>query len=135
MSTENRRKSWKAFQERNPGYNAKHTKAWRDRNPEKVKSYAKSEAVRRYERGRRFRRYEMTEEKHAEMFAAQSGKCAICETSHDEYAKGLAIDHDHDTGEVRGLLCHRCNTALGLLCDDISIFSRAISYLLRSGTE
>ena len=63
----------------------------------------------------------------------QNYACAICkkpETSlwHGE-PRELAIDHDHRTGKVRGLLCHRCNKALGEFRDDISLLQSAINYL------
>lgn len=59
--------------------------------------------------------------------------CRICGSEGFVISKNgkakLAIDHDHLTGKVRGLLCHNCNRALGLLKDDINILQRAIEYL------
>ena len=75
------------------------------------------------------------ERRHAE----QEGLCAICrrpETITDPRLEGigrgtrrLAVDHDHATGEVRGLLCYNCNTALGLFRDDPEALRAAIAYL------
>ena len=63
---------------------------------------------------------------------AQGGVCAICKC---ECLSGrhLAVDHDHETGDVRGLLCSRCNTAIGLLRDDETLFTKAIEYLGKKG--
>ncbi len=55
----------------------------------------------------------------------QEGCCAICK---DETHK-LFIDHNHVTGEVRGLLCHFCNTGIGLFRDDTNRLESAIEYL------
>lgn len=60
------------------------------------------------------------------LFKAQRGVCAICNKQSD---KKLAVDHDHDTGEVRGLLCGACNRGIGLLKDDAQILHKAIEYL------
>jgi len=68
-----------------------------------------------------------------EMFLEQGGKCAICKQEgfkmRDVHKSSLNLDHCHDTGLVRGLLCHNCNRALGLLKDDKNILSNAIEYL------
>lgn len=60
--------------------------------------------------------------------ARQEGRCAICDRTPE---RRLHIDHDHDTGELRGLLCHHCNTALGNFRDDPELLQRAIEYLGR----
>lgn len=58
------------------------------------------------------------------MVDSQQNKCAICKKSNK-----LVVDHDHDTGKVRGLLCDRCNTALGALGDTHASITRVLSYL------
>jgi hypothetical protein len=58
----------------------------------------------------------------------QGYKCAICETE-DPGATNWHADHDHETGQKRGVLCHKCNTGLGLLKDDINVLCSAIEYL------
>ena len=80
-------------------------------------------------------RYGITEEDWDEMLEAQGGVCAIC-GNEELKAHGrtgtqfrLSVDHDHQTGKVRGLLCIRCNRSLGLLGDDVEILRRAIVYL------
>lgn len=56
---------------------------------------------------------------------AQGGCCRLCSQSGP-----LALDHDHVTGHLRGLLCQQCNLALGLFYDDVATLQRAIDYLL-----
>ena len=60
------------------------------------------------------KKYGITLEQYDEMFEAQGGICAICKES-DITGKRLSIDHDHETGKVRGLLCGKCNTRIGVL--------------------
>lgn len=66
-------------------------------------------------------------------FDKQQGLCALCGLPETETFRGkirmLAVDHDHDTGLNRGLLCRRCNCVLGMLNDDVTLFQRAIEYL------
>lgn len=60
------------------------------------------------------------------------GKCDICRSTVTGYSKrSLNIDHDHKTGMVRGLLCHKCNIGLGNFNDNIDLLQRAIFYLKR----
>ena len=60
--------------------------------------------------------------------AEQNNKCAICGTDNPG-ATNWHADHDHKTGQKRGILCQKCNTGLGLLQDDINILCSAIEYL------
>lgn len=66
------------------------------------------------------------------MYAVQNGLCALCGTSADQSYHGLHVDHDHATGRIRGLLCQRCNMALGLFKDSVTVLAEAIAYLARS---
>lgn len=70
-------------------------------------------------------RYGISNEQFSEMFKRQNGRCAICKK---KSIKQLCVDHDHNTGIVRGLLCHKCNIGLGWLdwsndyLDEISVY-------------
>ena len=75
------------------------------------------------------RRYGITLDQWNEMFEDQKGCCAICKRHQSEINKRLAVDHNHDTGEVRKLLCTNCNTALGLFYDNQDILLNAVEYL------
>lgn len=68
---------------------------------------------------------------YAELMLSQNGKCAICKCDSGINNRGdkLAVDHCHSTGKIRGLLCHKCNTALGLLKDSKENLLEAIRYL------
>lgn len=58
------------------------------------------------------RRYGITAEEYDALLSAQGGRCAMCKRPHRGRGR-LAVDHDHATGRVRGLLCFHCNTMLG----------------------
>jgi hypothetical protein len=70
----------------------------------------------------------MTVEEYEFLVAVQGGVCAICGQAEK---RGLHIDHDHSSGLVRGLLCGRCNKAIGLLDENPARFESAKSYLSR----
>lgn len=94
-------------------------KSWRVENKQKMRenNYKKS--------------YGVTIEDYDKMFKQQDGKCSICfsaETKNKNYGY-FAIDHCHKTGKVRGLLCDKCNTALGSFQDSPEVLLRAIQYL------
>lgn len=79
--------------------------------------------------------YGLTVEQYSALLGSQGGVCAICgndePAAHGRTGKkfSLAVDHDHITGRVRGLLCQKCNRAIGLLGDAPDTLQRAIAYL------
>lgn len=76
------------------------------------------------------RRYGITPDDYDRMLAEQGGLCAICrQPERSNRNRSLAVDHNHRTGLVRGLLCSHCNRAIGLLADDPTRLIRALAYL------
>lgn len=77
------------------------------------------------------RKYGITIEQYESLFKKQDGKCAICGTLEIKRAKAkyFNVDHNHITGEIRGLLCHNCNVLLGKLNDDVEMCKKVIEYL------
>jgi len=79
------------------------------------------------------REYGLTHDEYMALLDGQGDVCAICGDSGQRRA--LAVDHDHENGQVRGLLCDRCNPMLGYARDNIAILEAAIEYLKRNGTH
>ena len=86
--------------------------------------------------------YGLSKDEWMRMYSKQEGKCAICGCENYQDIKGnrLSVDHSHPVSEtrragtveknqIRGLLCHSCNTALGCLKHDLELFRKAMSYL------
>jgi hypothetical protein len=73
--------------------------------------------------------YKLTPEDWNKMFDAQDGKCLICGRHQSEFKRRFNVDHDHKTGEIRGLLCFNCNTGLGGFHDNVEFLEKAIQYL------
>ena len=69
--------------------------------------------------------YRITTDQFIQMYIVQEGRCGICQIKKDDFH----IDHDHETGKIRGLLCSNCNTGLGRLGDTYSGVERALHYL------
>ena len=81
-----------------------------------------------YRDGERAGRYGLTLAEYRALQARQGNACAICRKP----ARVLCIDHCHVTGRVRGLLCPKCNSALGFCDDDPRLLRAALAYLLAS---
>ena len=75
------------------------------------------------------RRYNITIDDYNTLFNQQGGRCKICTKHQSDLKSILVVDHDHKEGHVRGLLCARCNQAIGLIDEDVSILEGAIIYL------
>jgi hypothetical protein len=84
------------------------------------------------------RTYGVNADDYEVMAEAQGWACAVCEREDERERQDggdfvLSVDHDHETGRVRQLLCHRCNTAIGLLRDDPKLADRIAEYLRLHG--
>lgn len=119
---------------------------WKKRNPERHAAYALASYYRnhesrkqrnrdRYNKNRdkycksmNTRRYGMTPVEYDALFVKQDGVCALC-GQEDKGNRHLAIDHCHETGKIRALLCGSCNGGLGLFSDDVAMLEKAIVYL------
>lgn len=76
------------------------------------------------------KKYGITENEYLTMMVLQDSCCAICKEDFVPEVKPI-VDHDHTTGEVRGLLCRQCNSALGFFKDDPELLDKAGRYLCR----
>lgn len=80
-----------------------------------------------------FRLYGMTLKEYDEMVKKQDNRCAICYEHEsaiiNDVLKGLAVDHNHNTGGIRGLLCSNCNSVIGYAHDNIDLLNKCIQYL------
>lgn len=100
-------------------------KAWRTANPEKSRASIRVCVMRQ--------RYGLTVEEYDRISIGQNGTCAICKrpetATHDGLVKRLAIDHCHSTGQIRGFLCFRCNSAVGNMGEDAARMRAAADYI------
>lgn len=79
--------------------------------------------------------YGITGEEYDKKFKQQAGLCEICERPPNPNGRRLAVDHNHTTGKVRGLLCSKCNQGIGHLNDSIDLLNRCIEYLYKYDKE
>jgi post-segregation antitoxin (ccd killing protein) len=117
----------------NPEPARERTKRWQRENPERYRAKQREyvESGRKAIADRRSylkRRFGLTIADYDEMLARQGGGCAICRTSPPERGS-LHVDHDHSTGDVRGLLCVACNNALGAFRDSPDVLATAAEYV------
>ena len=94
----------------------------------KARELGKNEGKYRIARGKRIRSYGISVGEFNQMMEDQGHKCYICDGDNGHIA--LCIDHDHKTGKVRGLLCNKCNRAIGLLDDNPELLIIAAAYLV-----
>lgn len=90
-------------------------KKWKDEHPEHVKSH------------RLKARYGIDRTEYFKIAEEQNNLCKICNRK-----RKLFVDHCHDTGKIRGLLCQKCNSALGFLDDDVSHVRSMLEYMENS---
>ncbi len=148
-----RKAEWsRNYNVKNRDKNYARQQAWRKANPEKIRVYydranAKRhanldkyrESQRTSHRNRFFKSLGITVADYDRMFFEQQGRCWICSaesaTHKTSPEKRLVVDHDHFDGTIRGLLCQKCNKALGLFNDDLSLVVKAVHYLTKHAKE
>ena len=103
---------------------------FRERHKNKVKEYYLKHPKTKKEQHLRSN-FGITLQEYDALFGKQKGKCAICGTtdSGNSRSKYMFVDHNHETGEIRGLLCSKCNFGIGQFNDDINLLKKAIQYL------
>lgn len=133
----------KLYYEKNKEKKSEYRKLHREQLKEYAKEYYKNNKEKALESSRKSRiknkenvrvsqlkcTYGITLDDWNSLFEKQEGRCAICKRPQDYFEKSLAVDHNHKTGKVRGLLCENCNRAIGLLYDNIDSLRNAIDYL------
>ena len=112
--------SKKTYQARYYAKNAKRIKArshrWKRAHPERIRDYHLKQT------------FGITLDDYNRLLKKQKGVCAICKGPPNRQGS-YTVDHDHKTDALRGLLCHRCNAALGLLREDPVVLKTAAAYL------
>lgn len=76
-------------------------------------------------------KFGLTVDEYNDLLSVQGGKCAICRTRTDRQKQHMAVDHCHQTGKIRGILCSSCNKGIGHFKDNPTLLNRAIVYLTK----
>lgn len=118
--TKDRNTSWGLSARCRP-CNSDRALAWRKENPQRARRVQKMSFLRR--------KYGISEDALHALVEAQGGKCGICRDMLD-MGRHTCIDHNHETGAVRGLLCRKCNSGIGQLRDSQEIVRAALHYLI-----
>ena len=120
------------WRKNNPNKMKAQRERWRNREGNIEKKRIRNRRWRKAQPGRH-RNCRITKKQYDDMLYSQNGVCVICGEPETTYRWGriiaLAIDHNHETGEIRGLLCTKCNSGLGCFRDNANILASAISYL------
>jgi hypothetical protein len=114
-SVEEQRAYWRAQRAKHPETHKRAMKVYREKYPERCRS----------QKGMKF----LPGQTVADMRENQNGCCAICDRELSEKGKNLNVDHCHDTGYVRSLLCFKCNLLLGQARSCPTVLRRAAEYL------
>ena len=108
---------------------------YRENNREKLRNKAREYVKGSHDVRKTYhlkKHFNMTLEDYNDLLKDQNYSCRICLTHESSFTKKLAVDHCHQTGKIRGLLCDTCNRSLGMLKDSVENLQRAIDYLKKA---
>lgn len=135
----------KAWKDAKKEHVTSYQKKWREENADSVKAYNQvyqpayqSKTENQFATWMRSlrRNYRMTPDQFNALWESQDGKCAICHVAmlpRGRNPNAACVDHNHETKEVRGLLCRACNHGIGNLKDSPEVLRSAMEYLLEKG--
>ncbi len=134
------------WRENNREKTRKSAEKYRSKHPERILKYRidnkaevnkrsieyyrknKDQQIKKRMEKRIMEKYNLTIDQYNILYDSQNGKCAICEKADN---KNLSVDHNHQTGKVRSLLCARCNLALGNIREDLEVAKSLVKYIER----
>ena len=120
--------------EANPDKRKEVTARYREKNREAMRKAQREYHQRNPDRHRNNflkRTFGITVDEYREMIAKRNGLCDICKSPEPGGKGNFHLDHDHTTGEIRGILCAKCNLGIGSLQDSIEILEAAANYLAK----
>jgi hypothetical protein len=126
-SSQARNEQRKRYYLKNKEYLLKQNKEWREKSKVHLKGYTQR-TFKSKKNSSLKRKYGIGIDQYNILLEIQNNTCYICGKS-EVLNKSLAVDHNHETGKVRGLLCYRCNTALGFVEEKVEILQNMINYL------
>lgn len=134
----------KYFDQKRKGKTDGYKRKWAEKNKDKKKEYYEQNKETILQKNKTYhknnkikirnyqlkRNYGITLDEYNKMLVSQNHRCAICEVDEVHAGKnGLYVDHNHETNQVRGLLCPKCNFLIGLAQENTSVLQEAIEYL------
>lgn len=128
----------RAYEKRNAKKVAKARNSHRKRNHERHRAVMREHYRNHPEKYRGYNlggRYGITVADYTAMLAAQGGCCACCGAAANPSGKSLFVDHDHNTGVIRGIICNKCNRGIASLGDTIEGVRSALAYLERAASR
>lgn len=120
--------------QKNKEKKAIYQKEWREKNREHVvKYYTEKNKTDKAKDGKYAsklkKNFGLSLDDYNKMFEVQSGRCKICNRHQSELRYRLGVDHNHATGQIRGLLCSACNTLIGRINEDSNIARAMVKYI------
>ena len=126
------KEQFKKYNKKNEVHIKEHRKEYYAKNRDKILAWKKEyrlKNIKHIKEDGLKRKYGLSLDEYTKLLNEQENKCAICGKHQSEFKRQFAVDHNHNTGKIRKLLCGNCNAMLGNAKDDIDILQKAIEYL------